>query len=658
MASARSPLPLAPRLTTVSSPQASPDADPATPVTMTANPAAQQHTVSHAHAPSHSTSSSQGLTHPDSAARIRTHPRHLLNRTSQPLATQALSVDPTPSTNRFAAYLPQPPRTSFAPLSHAARAVNRSTSPSNETGSSSTLDAASSSHRGLLGAKLRSHGSHQDSAFEALPQFGPDAEFRGDVLVRCSSCDFYVHKAILYFASPFFRAILDGDWKETHPSLHTISSSEASSNDEDDSISNLDHLDDEQDASQGRGVAKQSMERSSITQSHSSPRASFYTADFTFEYAEQSTQHRSSTANTAGSVTPGRTGDDVAGDEEKFELQTTNDGLQFSAHDDAIGQPTPSVASAQRDGELAGRLERMATPPLPDKADTTGDGAMESRHAPEETTKHVPMLKGKTDGKARRAPRKANLDNITAIIDLSEEDAGTIQDVLCHVYPNLDLLVTWYNIFSLFAFADKFEVPHLRRACTTFLRASLAGRPIEAMALSERHGIEDVYREASRHVLDNMPSWEPSELAVLSHETLLKLERKRTWFLERLLKLGLANPARDYECHAGCPDPQHCAKSLHERWHAQYAAAFKYGPPQPSIIWRHLRELDGGGSSSSAATMTACQASSKAWVQSLFDRMYGLPTHGKTSQKFLAIKLNQSDAPRPRPRLPVDSEAS
>lgn len=88
---------------------------------------------------------------------------------------------------------------------------------------------------------------------------------------------------------------------------------------------------------------------------------------------------------------------------------------------------------------------------------------------------------------------------------------------------DLDLVVTWLNIFPLFSFSDKFAVPYLRRACITFLRASLAGRPIEAMALGERHGIEDVYREASRHVLDNMPSWSHDELAVLTSDTLLKV---------------------------------------------------------------------------------------------------------------------------------------
>jgi hypothetical protein len=72
-------------------------------------------------------------------------------------------------------------------------------------------------------------------------------------------------------------------------------------------------------------------------------------------------------------------------------------------------------------------------------------------------------------------------------------------------------------------FEAKFGVPFLRRSCTAWLRAALAGRPIEAMALGEKHGLEHEYKEASRHVLDNMSSWKSDELAVLSGETLLKV---------------------------------------------------------------------------------------------------------------------------------------
>ena len=72
-------------------------------------------------------------------------------------------------------------------------------------------------------------------------------------------------------------------------------------------------------------------------------------------------------------------------------------------------------------------------------------------------------------------------------------------------------------------------------------------------------------QESSRHVLDHWAHWTPEELATLSEVTQLKLERRRTYFLERLLKLGLVSPLRDYVCTVACPDPQTCARLVEAR---------------------------------------------------------------------------------------------
>lgn len=58
-----------------------------------------------------------------------------------------------------------------------------------------------------------------------------------------------------------------------------------------------------------------------------------------------------------------------------------------------------------------------------------------------------------------------------------------------------------------------------------------------AVKLAEDYHIPELYKEASRFLLDNFAHWQPNELAILSPETLLKVERRRTYFLERLLKL-------------------------------------------------------------------------------------------------------------------------
>ncbi|EPQ29035.1 uncharacterized protein PFL1_03325 [Pseudozyma flocculosa PF-1] len=230
---------------------------------------------------------------------------------------------------------------------------------------------------------------------------------------------------------------------------------------------------------------------------------------------------------------------------------------------------------------------------------------------------------------------------LVAVVDLEEETAATFQSFLFHVYPHLDLHVTWFNCGPLLRFADKFQVPYMRRCCVAFLKTALPGRPIEAMRIAEEHGLPEQYKEASRHVLDNYSEWYPEELESLSSETLLKLERKRTWFLERMLKLGLCSPARDYECHANCPDPHSCARLLQEKWQTAYANTFRFSPPQPSAIFRHLRELDGAP----FLAMSACQSTARAWVRLLFDRMFSLDTLHAPRQ-FLFVRLDTVPPPQ------------
>lgn len=114
--------------------------------------------------------------------------------------------------------------------------------------------------------------------------------------------------------------------------------------------------------------------------------------------------------------------------------------------------------------------------------------------------------------------------------------------------------------------SHKLSVPALQLECRAFLLTHAAGRPIKAMRIAELFQEEEIYREASRFVLDNPGGWTDSEMSTLSPETLLKLEKRcvelvfsffrirrssftrRTWFLERVLKLGVIQVAKEYQC--------------------------------------------------------------------------------------------------------------
>ncbi|KAI0085061.1 hypothetical protein BDY19DRAFT_967807 [Irpex rosettiformis] len=214
-----------------------------------------------------------------------------------------------------------------------------------------------------------------------------------------------------------------------------------------------------------------------------------------------------------------------------------------------------------------------------------------------------------------------------AVIVLKEEKAATFHDFLRYVYPHLVCTITWNNVEGLMNISHKLTVPSLQRECLTFLLTHAAGKPIKAMRIAELFEEEELYRESSRFVLDNPGGWPDQELSTLSPETLLKLEKRRTWFLERVLKLGLTQIAKEYQCCSTCPDPPTCARLLDEKWRQAYQAVFRFGPCQPSIVFRYLRTLE-AVTPPLSLTHLSCQTHAKAFTATLFDRMFSLGLRG------------------------------
>ncbi|PWN52627.1 hypothetical protein IE53DRAFT_265497 [Violaceomyces palustris] len=556
-----------------------------------------------------------------------------------------------------------------------------------------------------------------DTPFTVHPTFTKEANHRGDVLVKVQGVEFYAHKHILIFASPFFASLLEGGWKESRLSMlsnsSTTSIESSAKSDESghslssdqkcprDAVSSAEQLGAESSRALGSPAEALRIESGAFEPYSvaAANRASYYTARVSLDDSvggdEQATANSDdsgvarddpATENSveapstpslknfgggkettpAGVVSPtfqytnpepglkksrrrsASLGDPVQDSNNKFNQSKINGKKPSTALDlyrrnvsqagdsrsgyfpdkSANGNSNIEIARAPPSHESEpcsplARLETLATPPgspstsnrpllahYPE-SQKQENGTINARSfassKPDRLGLASPRTKAKGSGKRNRTDR----DGLAAVVVLQEEEASTFHDFLFHSYPHLDLAITWWNCGPLLRFAEKFEVPQITRGCVSFLRAALAGRPIEAMRLAELHQMDDIYKEASRHVLDNYAAWEPRELECLSKETLLKLERKRTWFLERMLKLGLCNPARDYECHANCPDPSGCARALQERWQSAYANAFRFSPPQPSVIFRHLRELDGAP----FLAMSACQSTARAWVQ-------------------------------------------
>jgi hypothetical protein len=90
----------------------------------------------------------------------------------------------------------------------------------------------------------------------------------------------------------------------------------------------------------------------------------------------------------------------------------------------------------------------------------------------------------------------------------------------------MECTITWNNVEGLMNIGNKLCVPSLQRICLNFLLTHAAGRPIKAMRIAELFEEEELYREASRFVLDNPGGWPEQELNTLSSDTLLKLEKR------------------------------------------------------------------------------------------------------------------------------------
>ncbi|EPT04537.1 hypothetical protein FOMPIDRAFT_1156767 [Fomitopsis schrenkii] len=272
------------------------------------------------------------------------------------------------------------------------------------------------------------------------------------------------------------------------------------------------------------------------------------------------------------------------------------------------GDPSPVEKAKAREDSLS-KLES-----------TVSSAVMPSTNPPDgEKEKTKPMgLKEK---------RRTKVKKPDAIIILKEEKASTFHDFLKYVYPHLVCTITWNNVEGLMNISHKLHVTSLERECLTFLLTHAAGRPIKAMRIAELFGEEELYRESSRFVLDNPGGWSDEELSTLSPETLLKLEKRRTWFLERVLKLGLVQVAKEYQCSASCPEPAVCARLLEEKWRQAYQAVFRFGPCQPSMVFRYLRTLE-GVSPPLSLTHLSCQTTAKAFIATLFDRMFSLGLRG------------------------------
>jgi len=418
--------------------------------------------------------------------------------------------------------------------------------------------------------------------------FTKNSKFPGTVKIVVESTTFWAHKEVLWFSSPFFQAALSGNWAETGRPL---------------SMSSVITI------SQPPVVPGDKIHPDAPTAMTFAPVDPDLDPDELDIDLSESSEPEVIESSTSTIVRSGKDDKQVPGS--AVELDT--------------GSETDS--EAQKKAHEAARMESLEKLQKGAGGNAAAGSAESHRNTGKDQGEGIVKLSWKRGNAQMSSGRYQTTNNPDAVILLKEEKASTFHDFLRFVYPGMECTITWNNVEGLMNIGNKLCVPSLQRICLNFLLTHAAGRPIKAMRIAELFEEEELYREASRFVLDNPGGWPEQELNTLSSETLLKLEKRRTWFLERVLKLGLVQIAKEYECCPSCPDPLTCARLLDEKWRQAYQAVFRFGPCQPSMVFRYLRTLEGVSPPLALSHLT-CQTTAKAFIATLFDRMFSLGVRG------------------------------
>ncbi|KLT45781.1 hypothetical protein CC85DRAFT_117288 [Cutaneotrichosporon oleaginosum] len=430
------------------------------------------------------------------------------------------------------------------------------------------------------------------------PTFWSDATFPGRVKVVVGRHEFWCHKEVLWFASPFFSACLQGSWAETEVAEPRFPA--ASADDGRPDSMQMDPPEEREEAGhEGETEGKTSVYLDAVDHGVADimrelrelpdPRG-----DALETLVEGESLRRAERASEAGEEVKAPAKDEK-------ELAVPAEGEKEEATQETAKTP---VEHKRRSKESPTKLELDL-----------------ARHAKRTSASSLNLARRRTHSAGRERRRHERHD---ALIELPEDSPAAFQDFLFWAYPHLECKVTWTNVARLLALSSKLIVPALQAQCERFLLTHASGRPIEALALAEKHENSELYREASRFVLDQA-SWDPDEFESLSEQTQIKLSRRRMWFLERLLKLGTIDVKKEYVCRPDCPDQSRCQAQLDEKWRQAHTAVSRYGPPQPSVAFRCLRQLEGFPTNPALIMQhPLCQSSAKSWVASLFDRMFQL----------------------------------
>ncbi|WVN84982.1 uncharacterized protein L203_100119 [Cryptococcus depauperatus CBS 7841] len=442
----------------------------------------------------------------------------------------------------------------------------------------------------------------EEGPIEVHPTFMEGADLPGRIKVVVGKNEFWCHKDVLWFASPFFEGLLQGSWAESNKEngkdgRTTVKTSQVFV-DMDQAICHFepdigDVVDDQASRPTSLGEARR------------------LESDKSEDIKDQVSVYLDPTGDEGvdSNILKFETAQKETYQDQKTPLETTHSFTNLSPL-----IPHINTQDSLRPAQIKKRNRSLLRASFSSSLHPTQDG-----------------IKSK---------------NAEVVVELHDESASAFQDFLYWTYPHLECKVSWTNVAPLYSLSTKLLVTGLQKMCSHFLLTHASGHPVTALSLAEQYDNAELYREASRFVLDQAV-WDNAEIKELTVRTQLKLSNKRSWFLERMLKLSAIDVKKEYSCRPDCPDPSRCQTQLDEKWRQAHSAVSRYGPPQPSVAFRCLRQLETFPTNPSLSMPhTSCQTTAKAWCMSLFDRMFQLnklvtPANPGTEKYWLWITMKE-----------------
>lgn len=171
---------------------------------------------------------------------------------------------------------------------------------------------------------------------------------------------------------------------------------------------------------------------------------------------------------------------------------------------------------------------------------------------------------------------------------LTDVSAQHIEKMLSFLYPEHFIEIDWDDVADMLRLAKLYQIEKLRLACEAFLRRSYREEPLRALALAERYGIQDVYKESSKLVLNDFEHLFYDVAAdgskELSRDTQVKLKVSRQEYVEGLNKLYSVTVDRQF--------PPLSSEHLRTLFEKCVKDLCTFPLPRPAETWRQLHQVD------------------------------------------------------------------